>query len=43
MIDVGLLLLQSNSWNHLTVWKKNDLILKCYQKCVYKSYINMFK
>ena len=37
MTDVKLLLLDSNTWNHLIVWKKMSLgSLKCYQQNVYK-------
>ena len=41
MTDVKLWLLYSNTWNHLTMCKKNELrlIQKCYQQNVYKSYV----
>ena len=36
-----MLLLQSNTWNHLILWKKNELRLvwKFYQQNVYSSYL----
>ena len=36
MQDVKLLLLHSNTWNHLTVYKRNELIplKKCHQQNV---------
>ena len=42
MTDVKLLLLYNNTWNHLTVWKKEwtQACLKMLStKCIYKSYI----
>ena len=41
MVDVKLLLLYSNTWNHLNVYKKlTQAHLKMLSaKCVYKSYI----
>ena len=43
MTDIKLLLLHSNTWNHLTV-RKTELrfILKCYQQNVFR-FIYIFK
>ena len=40
MTDVKLLVLHSNTWNHLSVYKKSTQAhLKMLSKSVYKSYI----
>ena len=45
LIDIKLLLLYNNAWNHLTVCKKQNKQLtlffknKCYQQNVYKSHV----
>ena len=44
MTDVKLLLLHSNTWNHLTVFKNKwaQALLKMLTKCVYKSSIYIY-
>ena len=42
--DVKLWLLYSNTWNHLTAYKKNELrlVLKCYQQNVFTNHIHFY-
>ena len=44
MTDAELLMLYSNTWNHLTVCKTNELglVLKCYQQNVFTNHIYIY-